>query len=327
MADRDRPWSKFYWSDWESDNALRQCSLAAQGLWMRMLCICARADTRGYLAIAGVPLDVDALATAVSRPETELAPLMAELEHWGVFSRDRKGRIYSRRMLRDDRRSKTGRKIKKQALARASQLSEEQREIPPPSRGPPSPPSPQRPEARITNKRVPPLSSPPPSAGADAGCRPVDGADDGFAAFWQRYPQKIAKRRAEQAYRVALKRGHAATTILAGLDGYLTAKPPEWPWCNPATFLNGDRFLDETTTLEAAHAPPRSPNAGDSPDSPGRRPGFAPNGVSAFVRGRYGNGAEDRDLAGGPATAAGGAAGGSDPAADGGPAIDLSGGR
>jgi hypothetical protein len=34
-------WSKFYWSDWDGDMRLRLCSLAAQGLWMQMLCIAA----------------------------------------------------------------------------------------------------------------------------------------------------------------------------------------------------------------------------------------------------------------------------------------------
>lgn len=110
MADRERPWSKFYWSDFESDNALRQCSLAAQGLWMRLLCICARSETRGYLTIAGVDLDVAAIATAVSKPETEVSLLLAELERWAVFSRDRKGRIYSRRMVRDEKRVRTNTK-------------------------------------------------------------------------------------------------------------------------------------------------------------------------------------------------------------------------
>ncbi len=34
-------WSKFYWSDWLSDSALRAVSSAARGLWIDMLCIAA----------------------------------------------------------------------------------------------------------------------------------------------------------------------------------------------------------------------------------------------------------------------------------------------
>lgn len=164
MSDRERPWDKFYWADWESDKNLAQCSLAAQGLWMRILCICAKSSPRGYLTIADQPLDVSRLAFTVGKPETEVAAALDELGHWKVFSRDRRGRIYSRRMVNDDKRSKEGRKFKKMGLAEArkkrtsqtAQGPEKQGENPGPSRGPPSPPtreasrgpSPQRPEAR-----------------------------------------------------------------------------------------------------------------------------------------------------------------------------------
>jgi hypothetical protein len=105
------PWSKFFWADWESDEGLRQCSLAAQGLWMRLLCICAKGDPRGYLTVRGEPLDITGIARAIGVPEPEAAHLMAELDHWGVFSRDRKGRIFSRRLVRDEKKSAEGRKF------------------------------------------------------------------------------------------------------------------------------------------------------------------------------------------------------------------------
>lgn len=34
-------WAKFFWADWAGDNCLSLCTLAAQGLWMRLLCIAA----------------------------------------------------------------------------------------------------------------------------------------------------------------------------------------------------------------------------------------------------------------------------------------------
>lgn len=139
------PWSKFFWSDWEADQGLRLCSLAAQGLWMRMLCVCARHEPKGYLAINGNPLSVDAIARLAGVTETEAGNLLAELETNGVFSRDRNRRIYSRRMVRDEKRSQEGRKWKKKGLAQASDNNEGN---PPPSRGPSRGPSPQKPEAR-----------------------------------------------------------------------------------------------------------------------------------------------------------------------------------
>lgn len=103
-------WSKFFWSDWDSDEGLRQCSLAAQGLWMRMLCICAKGEPVGYLTIRGEPLDVTGIARAVGIPETEATPLLKEMDRWGVFSRDTKGRIYSRRIVRDEEKYNVARK-------------------------------------------------------------------------------------------------------------------------------------------------------------------------------------------------------------------------
>jgi len=103
-------WSKFFWSDWEADPNLRLCSLAAQGLWMRMLCIAAAHEPIGYVAIAGKGLDEAALARLAGCAEAELGALLCELEQNRVFSRDRHGRIYSRRMIADARKARAARR-------------------------------------------------------------------------------------------------------------------------------------------------------------------------------------------------------------------------
>jgi hypothetical protein len=103
-------WSKFFWSDWESDPNLRLCSLAAQGLWMRMLCIAAAHEPIGYVAIAGKGLEDAALARLAGCPQAELGALLGELEGNRVFSRDRQGRIYSRRMIADARKARLARR-------------------------------------------------------------------------------------------------------------------------------------------------------------------------------------------------------------------------
>lgn len=145
------PWSKFFWSDWEADQGLRLCSLAAQGLWMRMLCVCARHEPKGYLAINGNPLAVEDIARLAGVTETEAEILMEELDRNGVFSRNRSGCIYSRRMVRDEKRSKEGRKWKKQGLAQAA---EKEGEKSAPSRGPTRGPSPHIPEARYQKDNI-----------------------------------------------------------------------------------------------------------------------------------------------------------------------------
>ena len=45
------PWSKFEWQKWEAEPTLKLCSLGAQGLWMRLLCVMAQED--GYLLVNG----------------------------------------------------------------------------------------------------------------------------------------------------------------------------------------------------------------------------------------------------------------------------------
>lgn len=144
-----RPWSKFFWSDWEADQGLRLCSLAAQGLWMRMLCVCANNDPKGYLAINGKPLDVTDIARLAGVTGTEAATLMDELDLNGVFSRNRTGCIYSRRMVQDEKLSQEGRKHKKCGI---EQTAENKGEKPIPSRGPPRGASPHIPEARSQKK-------------------------------------------------------------------------------------------------------------------------------------------------------------------------------
>jgi len=113
--------SVFWWSDWEADETLRLCSLAAQGLWMRMLCICAKAEPRGYLVAAGRKLSPSDIAAIVGRPEPEIKTLFDELERNGVFSYDRNGVPYCRRMQREQKRyakrSQEGKKAAKRRWA------------------------------------------------------------------------------------------------------------------------------------------------------------------------------------------------------------------
>jgi len=105
------PWSKFYWSDWENDPALRVCSLDAQGLWMRLLCIAARSNPTGFIVIAGRPCSSTDIALLTGVSEKEVERLLGELSRNGVFSRDVKGRIFSRRMVRDTHKRARLRKI------------------------------------------------------------------------------------------------------------------------------------------------------------------------------------------------------------------------
>jgi hypothetical protein len=77
---------------------------------MDMLCIAAAHDPIGYVAVAGRNLDETSIARMTGGLESEVSALLGELERNGVFSRDRQGRIYSRRMVSDARRAAIARK-------------------------------------------------------------------------------------------------------------------------------------------------------------------------------------------------------------------------
>lgn len=107
------PFGKFFWSDYASDHALKICGFAAQGLWMRMLCIAAEHDPVGYVAVNGAGLDAGDIARATGGSLEQVETLLAELDRKGVFSRDRRGWIYSRRMIRDAKKARKAREIGK----------------------------------------------------------------------------------------------------------------------------------------------------------------------------------------------------------------------
>lgn len=102
-------WSKFWWQDYEADDALRVVSLAAQGLWMRMLCTMHKGAPYGHLTINGKQPTTRQIAMMASATEREASKLLVELEAAGVFSRTEDGTIYNRRMVRDKAVSQKGR--------------------------------------------------------------------------------------------------------------------------------------------------------------------------------------------------------------------------
>lgn len=105
------PYLKFYTRDWQADNALRLCSLGARGLWIEMICLMNQAARRGYLEHCGTPLTEQQIAMMVGGVNGEVIPLLKELEAAGVFSRDDRGCIYSRRIVEEEAVSEHARKV------------------------------------------------------------------------------------------------------------------------------------------------------------------------------------------------------------------------
>ena len=105
-------WSKFSWRDWHNDIGLHECSLAARGFWMELLCIMHEGSPVGHLTINGKPATTKQMASRAGCTEKEATKLLAALEEAAVFSRVNDapdGVIYCRRMVNDAGRSEVGR--------------------------------------------------------------------------------------------------------------------------------------------------------------------------------------------------------------------------
>jgi hypothetical protein len=94
-------WSKFFWADWLGDRALRRCSAPARALWMDMLCLAAQGEPFGYLSDGEEALSDEEIARMTGFSVKHARKLIGELERRRVLSRDDRGRIFSRRMVRD----------------------------------------------------------------------------------------------------------------------------------------------------------------------------------------------------------------------------------
>ncbi|MFT3871559.1 MAG: hypothetical protein QM714_02765 [Nocardioides sp.] len=102
-----------------------------------------------------------------------------------------------------------------------------------------------------------------PSADADEATE----ADSRFDEFWNTYAKKVGRKKAEQRWRIALRKpGVDADRLIAAAGRYVTAqqvkgKHPEFTK-DAATWLNGEHWNDEaatattTTTTPAAYAGP-----------------------------------------------------------------------
>lgn len=106
--DRD-VYIRFFPTDWRGDEGLSLCSLAARGLWMELLCLAHRHG--GYVLVAAgrVPTDKE-LAKQCRCSQAALRRHLAELRHHEVCHYDDEQKaLYSKRMVRDEKRRQINR--------------------------------------------------------------------------------------------------------------------------------------------------------------------------------------------------------------------------
>lgn len=88
------------------------------------------------------------------------------------------------------------------------------------------------------------LSSSPDSLNLEADSEErSSGRDLDFDTFWVQYPHKVGKGAARKSFAAALKKVKM-NDLMAALHRY-AAKQDDRPWCNPATWLNQERWLDQ----------------------------------------------------------------------------------
>lgn len=79
--------------------------------------------------------------------------------------------------------------------------------------------------------------------------------------FWPVYPNKVGKPDALKSFLKARQRVDLETMI-AGLRAYV-GKTDDRPWCNPATWLNQDRWNDRPAQVARGQPPPRQRDLAD----------------------------------------------------------------
>jgi len=101
------PWIKWYPADFEAETTLRFCSWEAGFLWVKLLGLMHFSPQRGYLLKKnGEPYtEADLVQTISGATEQKIRDCLFQLETHAVYSRDRRGVIYSRKMVKDEKRA------------------------------------------------------------------------------------------------------------------------------------------------------------------------------------------------------------------------------
>lgn len=213
------PWGKWYWQNWLSDAGLRRCSLQARGMWMDMLCVAAQHDPIGYVAVNGEALTPDDVARLCGTSSAEASTLISELERNGVFSRNGKGIIYSRRMVRD-------------AKAHAESMKYGR---------------------RGGNPALNPTLNAPDNPNLASSSLASQGKEEAFEEFWKVYPRREGanpKAPAFKKFSALIQSGISPATITAGAKNYAAADAGKigTPYIAQAvTWLNQRRWEDYQT--------------------------------------------------------------------------------
>lgn len=98
-------WSKFVWDDWRNDASLQSCDLSTKGLWMDLLSLMFSSERQGYLQVNNQPMSLLYLSKKTGVDKRTIEKKLKVLIKNNVCSLDENGVVFSRRMVRETRKS------------------------------------------------------------------------------------------------------------------------------------------------------------------------------------------------------------------------------
>lgn len=107
MPDERLPWFQFETVAWRGDANLRTCSALARAVWLEMMLVMHEAEPRGYFVQRGgtrLDLDLKSFSKISAYSVSAIKRAIAELDVKRIFSRTAEGVIFSRKMVRDEKR-------------------------------------------------------------------------------------------------------------------------------------------------------------------------------------------------------------------------------
>lgn len=249
-----KPCIQLYTRDWLTTPELRVCKPAARGLWLDLMCLACLEEPIGYVTVNGKPATVEDIVNAIAGWTIELVKeALEDLRIHGVFSVDRKGRVYSRRMVRAEKlgaiSKENGKKGGNPTLRKQTQNRSGDNPLPRArAANAVADAEEDKKEGKVDTSQKEALGA----AGKPNGKHPVSE----FESWYQAYPLKQARGAAERAFNTARKIATLAE-LVAGVDRYKANKHSERHWKYPATWLNGKCWLDEPEPeLFGATGPP-----------------------------------------------------------------------
>lgn len=219
-----QPYFPFYPGDWLRD-PVSGCSVAAQGLWLRILMVMHDSERKGYLCTNGLPTPSEQVARRCGLSQEQYESLFAELEQAGVPRRTNDGVVFNRRMVEDARlsseRSRVGTIGGKQSASKRSSKPSSKALI-------------NENEDERESKAV---------------------LTEQIEQIYQQYPNKVGKPAATKAIRSQIENGAVPAFLLERVMAYAEAVA-RWPEeekrfvPNPSTWFNQQRFNDDPRTWQ-----------------------------------------------------------------------------